>query len=550
MKNINENISLINSESISTHLLLNNFNVRRIKMKAKILVNSVLIVIFLVGFSGCNISKKAGTQTSFAGRIISTDSNTVDNSDENAYNNDANYNAQGKTVNYTETAGDILSSTTDGNVKSNKNYEEEEILVGNPYSDDVNLETFESTFSTEGNFVEVTEEQIDPENNVSSETVNCDEDIYTNVIWVPSSNNVSAGWNPYTNGRWVWTCYGWTWKSNYRWGVTYHYGRWWYSSHYGWVWSPGRKWAPAWVVWGHHKNYEGWHPISPRIHIQKKSIISPVVPRNRQNGWVIVKKNDFTKTVNSSTVISDVKKKDIIKNSTAFITLKQDANIFHNENPNIKTKESVQVKGSDKKTMTQVIAKQTSNTFNKTLPVTKTKQTNTINTGVESKKKNIENPPVTSTSVNKQVNNSSIGNKNYETKKNENITQKKVTKTKSPVSVPSSQNSTVNVNKSNTNENRTTVKDNTKNTTETKSVSVEKSRNNNNTTGTNSNTSNNVKTYNSYVTPKIESSNKPSEKTVNKTENNNRTVNTTPKVEQSPKTNREPMTNSQTKSTK
>jgi hypothetical protein len=41
--------------------------------------------------------------------------------------------------------------------------------------------------------------------------------------WYPVG--VSAGWQPYTVGHWVYTDYGWTWVSADPWGeVTYRYG--------------------------------------------------------------------------------------------------------------------------------------------------------------------------------------------------------------------------------------------------------------------------------------------------------------------------------------
>jgi hypothetical protein len=77
------------------------------------------------------------------------------------------------------------------------------------------------------------------------------EPIYGNV-WVPTV--VSAGWAPYTNGRWIWDpYYAWTWLDGAPWGwVPYHYGRW---VHTGarWAWAPGPivtrlSYAPALVA--------------------------------------------------------------------------------------------------------------------------------------------------------------------------------------------------------------------------------------------------------------------------------------------------------------
>lgn len=66
-------------------------------------------------------------------------------------------------------------------------------------------------------------------------------------VYVP---RVSYDWAPYTNGRWVYTLYGWTWVDAEPWGfVTSHYGRWGYSSRIGWHWMPKAGFSGAWVAW-------------------------------------------------------------------------------------------------------------------------------------------------------------------------------------------------------------------------------------------------------------------------------------------------------------
>ena len=57
---------------------------------------------------------------------------------------------------------------------------------------------------------------------------------------------VGAHWQPYSNGEWIYTRYGWTWVSSDPWGGDpYHYGTWDFVDRYGWVWVPGTIWAPA-----------------------------------------------------------------------------------------------------------------------------------------------------------------------------------------------------------------------------------------------------------------------------------------------------------------
>lgn len=71
-------------------------------------------------------------------------------------------------------------------------------------------------------------------------------------------------WRPYTAGGWVYTDYGWTWRSDEPFGwATYHYGRWARVPRLGWVWVPGSEWGPAWVSWRRSNDYVGWAPLPP-----------------------------------------------------------------------------------------------------------------------------------------------------------------------------------------------------------------------------------------------------------------------------------------------
>ena len=83
-------------------------------------------------------------------------------------------------------------------------------------------------------------------------------------IWTPYSP--AYGWRPYTRGHWVWTDYGWTWISDFRWGwACFHYGRWAWDTELGWFWVPGTTWGPAWVTWRWSNLYIGWAPLPPGI---------------------------------------------------------------------------------------------------------------------------------------------------------------------------------------------------------------------------------------------------------------------------------------------
>jgi hypothetical protein len=83
-------------------------------------------------------------------------------------------------------------------------------------------------------------------------------------VWLPGS--VGIGWRPYTNGRWVYSNFGWTWSSYWDWGwAPFHNGRWHLHPHHGWVWIPGRQWAPAWVAWRAGDGWYGWAPLPPSV---------------------------------------------------------------------------------------------------------------------------------------------------------------------------------------------------------------------------------------------------------------------------------------------
>lgn len=83
-------------------------------------------------------------------------------------------------------------------------------------------------------------------------------------VWVP--RHVSRGWRPYSDGRWLWTDYGWTWIAREEWGwVPFHYGRWGWDRSLGWFWVPGTVWAPAWVTWRWGDIYIGWAPLPPEV---------------------------------------------------------------------------------------------------------------------------------------------------------------------------------------------------------------------------------------------------------------------------------------------
>lgn len=83
-------------------------------------------------------------------------------------------------------------------------------------------------------------------------------------VWCP--RHMGYNWRPYSEGRWVWTDFGWTWISDLEWGwIPFHYGRWGWDDDFGWFWVPGTVWGPAWVTWRSSDLYMGWAPFPPGI---------------------------------------------------------------------------------------------------------------------------------------------------------------------------------------------------------------------------------------------------------------------------------------------
>jgi hypothetical protein len=102
-------------------------------------------------------------------------------------------------------------------------------------------------------------------------------------VWVPA--NVGQDWQPYTDGQWVDTSYGWSFAASAPWGwATYHYGRWGWRNNLGWYWVPGYRWAPAWVAWRHVNGYAAWSPLAPHGYAYGRT----------WPGWVVVPHAHFT----------------------------------------------------------------------------------------------------------------------------------------------------------------------------------------------------------------------------------------------------------------
>jgi hypothetical protein len=106
-------------------------------------------------------------------------------------------------------------------------------------------------------------------------------------VWIPE--RTAYGWRPYTQGRWVWSDFGWTWASRFDWGwVPFHYGRWGWDRYLGWFWVPGEEWGPAWVSWRTSDLYIGWAPIPPEARFIPGVGITALPYTLHHSSWVFV----------------------------------------------------------------------------------------------------------------------------------------------------------------------------------------------------------------------------------------------------------------------
>jgi len=105
-------------------------------------------------------------------------------------------------------------------------------------------------------------------------------------VWIPSG--VGDDWQPYTDGQWVDTDWGWSFESDDPWGwAAYHYGRWGFWPDFGWFWVPGFTWAPAWVAWRWSDGYACWSALAP--HGFRYDRAWP--------GWVAIDRAHFTRPI-------------------------------------------------------------------------------------------------------------------------------------------------------------------------------------------------------------------------------------------------------------
>ena len=156
--------------------------------------------------------------------------------------------------------------------------------------------------------------------------------------WQPAE--VSAGWRPYTDGRWGYSeDDGYTWISNEDWGwATYHYGRWTRLRDRGWFWVPGRVWAPAWVSWRYSDSYAGWAPLPPVAVFSFSTGIGRWADSSYGIGpdyYNFVPARDFGAVSLAGIIIPQSRNVNIIQQTTNVTNIVNNNNTIYNGGPNI-----------------------------------------------------------------------------------------------------------------------------------------------------------------------------------------------------------------------
>jgi hypothetical protein len=153
-------------------------------------------------------------------------------------------------------------------------------------------------------------------------------------VWQPRV--YSADWNPYYDGRWVYSDFGWTWVSDYAWGdVPYHYGTWTLDPVLGWVWVPGYVWAPSWVVFRTGPDYIGWAPVSPSFSVGLSGGSYDYDP----NLFVFVGARNFLAPQIRTYVVPTTTTRTFIRSTTVVNNINIENNVVVNRGPDLRVVE-------------------------------------------------------------------------------------------------------------------------------------------------------------------------------------------------------------------
>jgi hypothetical protein len=101
---------------------------------------------------------------------------------------------------------------------------------------------------------------------------------------------------PYTDGRWIYTEYGWYWKGNLPHGwVTEHYGYWKRAEDKVWSWYPGPYWLPEIVEIRAASGYIGWR--SAEVDDDGNFVEAPIDRYSKMDEWTFVTLAQFANPI-------------------------------------------------------------------------------------------------------------------------------------------------------------------------------------------------------------------------------------------------------------
>jgi len=112
-------------------------------------------------------------------------------------------------------------------------------------------------------------------------------------VWAYTPLNHEA---PYTNGRWLYTEFGWYWKGNnpHSW-LTEHYGFWKRSADKTWSWYPGTYWLAQIIEFRATKTHIGWR--SAQVDRDGNFVEAPDDRYAKTDEWTFVTKAQFANPI-------------------------------------------------------------------------------------------------------------------------------------------------------------------------------------------------------------------------------------------------------------
>lgn len=120
---------------------------------------------------------------------------------------------------------------------------------------------------------------------------------------------------PYTEGRWLYTEFGWYWKGRapHSW-ATEHYGYWKRGADKVWAWYPGPFWLPQIVEIRATSRYIGWR--SAEVDDQGSFVEAPIDRYGKEDEWTFVTLEQFANPITPEIVAKPDVAKEQLEDST------------------------------------------------------------------------------------------------------------------------------------------------------------------------------------------------------------------------------------------